>query len=76
MNQFDIVLDFISYFAHKNRVLEMTTGHATVSVKNLIQMKDKQKIKIKGGSPKAELNIDDKDIRAERKGMGKLLKII
>ena len=54
--------------------MELTTGHATVSVKNLTQMNDKQKIKIRGGSPKAELNIDDKDIRTDRQGIRKVIK--
>ncbi len=70
-----LVFEFIIFYRREKELIEMSTGWADVEL-NELRKSQILDLKIKGGSPLREININEVDVRANRKGWRNMVKMI
>jgi hypothetical protein len=70
-----LVFEFIIFYRKEKELIEMSTGWADVEL-NELRKSQILDLKIKGGSPLREININEVDVRANRKGWRNMVKMI
>ena len=62
-----LVFEFVIFFRRDRELIEMSWGWADIEL-NELRKSQIVDLKIKGGSPLREININEVDVRANRKG--------
>jgi len=70
-----LVFEFVIFFRKEKELIEMSCGWADIEI-NELRKSQIVDLKIKGGSPLREININEVDVRANRKGWRNIVKNI
>lgn len=70
-----LVFDLVILYRKNEQIIEMSSGWAGIDLQDLRYSKP-HTLKLKGGSPLREVNINDADVRTNRKGWRQMVKML